>query len=267
MADDPLKQATREGFVELRKKTLHQIQVETAYKWSGRACAAALLGRMDDAEEYAHEAIEHAALSGDDQLLAAEERRAGLDELAYGGAATGYPALGQLREQGVAASRTQNADWLLRYALPDLRAQSQHFDRVNCIAQSLLTRVCDVVIGDGWSLQSRCTNTDAATAAEALWYKWWAAPEVRVSRTRVQSARFSSSSFCTVYCDTLPLPDTRQTLSFSVSTIGTTTGSPIFLRVSDAVRPGVLGSAWGTTSPSPMIPIRKGIAASGRVGM
>jgi hypothetical protein len=30
-----------------------------------------MMGRHDDAEEYAHEAIEHAALSGDDRLLGA----------------------------------------------------------------------------------------------------------------------------------------------------------------------------------------------------
>lgn len=58
-----------EAVAELRKKSLHQIQVETAVKWAGRACAAARLGLHDDAEEYAHEAIEHAALSGDDGLL------------------------------------------------------------------------------------------------------------------------------------------------------------------------------------------------------
>lgn len=70
-----IEQAIADGLEELQKKTLRQIQVDTAYKWSGRACAAALMGRMDDAEEYAHEAIEHAALSGDDRLLA-EVRRA-----------------------------------------------------------------------------------------------------------------------------------------------------------------------------------------------
>ena len=72
---NPLEQAIREALVELRGKTLRQIQVDTAYKWAGRACAAAMMGRHDDAEEYAHEAIEHAALSGDDNLLA-EVRRA-----------------------------------------------------------------------------------------------------------------------------------------------------------------------------------------------
>lgn len=54
---------------DLAGKTLHQIQVETAYTWGGRACAAAMMDRHDDAHEYAHEAIEHAALSGDLDLL------------------------------------------------------------------------------------------------------------------------------------------------------------------------------------------------------
>ena len=74
MARDALQKSIEEGLAELRRKDLHTIQVETAIKWCGRACAAALLGRHDDAEEYAHEAIEHAALSGDDALLAAVRR-------------------------------------------------------------------------------------------------------------------------------------------------------------------------------------------------
>ena len=45
-----IEQAIADGLEELQKKTLRQIQVDTAYKWSGRACAAALMGRMDDAE-------------------------------------------------------------------------------------------------------------------------------------------------------------------------------------------------------------------------
>jgi hypothetical protein len=45
-------------------KTLRAIQHETALVWSGRAIAAQLIGRSADAIEYAHEAVEHAALSG-----------------------------------------------------------------------------------------------------------------------------------------------------------------------------------------------------------
>ena len=54
---------------ELSFKSLRQIQFETAMTWYGRAVAAATLGKTADAIEYAHESIEHAALSGDIGLL------------------------------------------------------------------------------------------------------------------------------------------------------------------------------------------------------
>lgn len=61
-----------EGVKELEQKSLRDIQIETAHKWAGRACAAMVLGRpIEEAAEYGHEAIEHAALSGDDGVLAA----------------------------------------------------------------------------------------------------------------------------------------------------------------------------------------------------
>lgn len=60
---------------ELSNKSYHDVQVETAWKWASRACAAyewvsdksshALIS-WTVAEEYCHEAIEHAALSGSD---------------------------------------------------------------------------------------------------------------------------------------------------------------------------------------------------------
>jgi hypothetical protein len=52
------------GLADVTTKTLNEIQIETAYVWAGRACAAASVGLHDDAREYAHEAVEHAALSG-----------------------------------------------------------------------------------------------------------------------------------------------------------------------------------------------------------
>ena len=58
-----------EALNELQSMSLKQIQVETAYKWAGRALAAAHLGKSHDAIEYAHEALEHAALSGRDVVL------------------------------------------------------------------------------------------------------------------------------------------------------------------------------------------------------
>jgi hypothetical protein len=59
----------RKALVELESKTLNDVQVETSLTWAGRACAAAKLGLLHDALEYAHESVEHAALSGHDRLL------------------------------------------------------------------------------------------------------------------------------------------------------------------------------------------------------
>lgn len=75
-----LTKSTAEALSELQQKSLKQIQVETAEKWCGRAAAARLLGLPErDVTEFAHEAIEHAALSGDDSVL--RIIRKALDEL------------------------------------------------------------------------------------------------------------------------------------------------------------------------------------------
>ncbi len=66
----PMHAAIEKAMRELPGTTLGEIQMQTAYTWAGRACAAATLGLHTDAIEYAHEAIEHAALSGNDPLLA-----------------------------------------------------------------------------------------------------------------------------------------------------------------------------------------------------
>jgi hypothetical protein len=58
-----------DAIAELREKTLVQIQRETAITWAERAYAARVLGFTADVSEYAHEALEHAALTGDDMLL------------------------------------------------------------------------------------------------------------------------------------------------------------------------------------------------------
>ena len=55
--------------IELRTKSENDIQVETALVWAGRACAARMAGKERDSIEYAHEAVEHAALSGHDAVL------------------------------------------------------------------------------------------------------------------------------------------------------------------------------------------------------
>lgn len=60
----------QQALAEFRQgKTLRAIQHETALVWGGRAIAAQMTGREADAIEYAHEAIEHAALSGVPRLL------------------------------------------------------------------------------------------------------------------------------------------------------------------------------------------------------
>lgn len=62
--------ATEEALTELQEKDIRQIQVETAAKWCGRALAARMLGLSErDVVEFAHEAVEHAALTGDEQVL------------------------------------------------------------------------------------------------------------------------------------------------------------------------------------------------------
>ena len=64
-----LTEQIKKAATELQTKSLKDIQIETAKTWAGRACVAATLGLKQDAVEYAHEAIEHAALSGMEGLL------------------------------------------------------------------------------------------------------------------------------------------------------------------------------------------------------
>ena len=63
--------ATVKAMNELRTKSIYNIQCETAVTWCGRALASysfytstGELQALLDAEEYAHEAIEHGALAG-----------------------------------------------------------------------------------------------------------------------------------------------------------------------------------------------------------
>jgi hypothetical protein len=66
-----LDEYVAEALEELQHKTVQDVEYETALKWCGRAVAAMQLGLVDDAHEYAHEAMEHAALTGDMPLLMA----------------------------------------------------------------------------------------------------------------------------------------------------------------------------------------------------
>lgn len=69
---------------ELRAKSLADIQLDTAYTWASRAVVAMRFYQntgetrwWSDAREYAHEAIEHAALNGDPVLVQAIEQAVG----------------------------------------------------------------------------------------------------------------------------------------------------------------------------------------------
>lgn len=57
------------ALAELQQKSLKDIQRKTALAWAYRAWAARQLGYSIDAVEYEHEAIEHAALCGDNSML------------------------------------------------------------------------------------------------------------------------------------------------------------------------------------------------------
>ena len=57
--------------LELAQKTLQQIQQETAHTWAARFVAARELGRpLTECEDDRSEAVEHAALAGDLDLVA-----------------------------------------------------------------------------------------------------------------------------------------------------------------------------------------------------
>lgn len=66
---DQLAKAITDAKEELRTKNLRKIQTDTAVKWLGRAVAATQMGRADEAHEYAHEALEHAALADKPRLI------------------------------------------------------------------------------------------------------------------------------------------------------------------------------------------------------
>lgn len=65
-----IEKQVQKAIESIRHKSIKQLQAEAAMTWAMRACAAARLKRAEDAQEFAHEAIEHAALCGDDKVLA-----------------------------------------------------------------------------------------------------------------------------------------------------------------------------------------------------
>lgn len=73
-----LEKYTAKAYRELGVLGEPEVHAETALNWAGRAIAAKRLGITAD---YASEAIEHASLSGDDNLLnqiRSEFRRVGV---------------------------------------------------------------------------------------------------------------------------------------------------------------------------------------------
>jgi len=70
---------------ELRKKSFCDINRETAFKWAWRAWAARVRGRPFDAEAYRTEAVEHAALVGDDLKVLAAVRRISKNATTFAG--------------------------------------------------------------------------------------------------------------------------------------------------------------------------------------
>ena len=58
-----LAEAIEHARKELARKGLRGVQTDTAIKWLGRAVVAKEQGKVEDAHEYAHEALEHAALA------------------------------------------------------------------------------------------------------------------------------------------------------------------------------------------------------------
>jgi hypothetical protein len=73
--DSVLQGYVEAALSELGRSSMHDIQLQTALVWYGRAIAAIKLGRPEDAREFAHESIEHAALSGNMRLVAELHQR------------------------------------------------------------------------------------------------------------------------------------------------------------------------------------------------
>lgn len=94
--------------------------------------------------------------------------------------ATGYESANSLSYSGKTPARKGlSSDARTRSNLDQVRAESQEFDRDNCIYQAMITRVLDVVLGDGVTLQAKSANGRWNAQAEELWNEYWTLPEVR----------------------------------------------------------------------------------------
>jgi lambda family phage portal protein len=95
------------------------------------------------------------------------------------GVAVGYESADWTRNSGRTLSVAGSGDYHLRYEIDTLRRQSQAFDRNNVIYQALVSRVCDMILGSGWTLQAHTSDDILNAKLEELWRDYWTSPEVR----------------------------------------------------------------------------------------
>lgn len=95
------------------------------------------------------------------------------------GVRAGYQSAETVRRSGRTLAVSGSADSHVRYDLETMRAESQRFDRDNGIYQGMITRVIDVILGEGMTLQARTTGRAANQKLEGLWRQFWESPEVR----------------------------------------------------------------------------------------
>jgi lambda family phage portal protein len=72
-----------------------------------------------------------------------------------------------------------SADRHIRYDRETLIAESQRFDRDNCLYHGVINRLIDSVVGAGFGLQARTGNPRIDKILEAEWKAWIASPEIR----------------------------------------------------------------------------------------
>lgn len=98
----------------------------------------------------------------------------------FAGSSTGYRSAQALRESGRATATISSSDAHARGDLDDIRAESIALDRDNCIYQAAISRLCDIIVGPGWTHQARTSDEAVNTASEKLWDEYWQGkPEVR----------------------------------------------------------------------------------------
>lgn len=95
----------------------------------------------------------------------------------YVAAATGYHSAVQARRSGASSAVGATSDAHTRYDIETIRAESQRLGRENPIAQGIISRLTDFVVGDGWNFDSR--DPQRAGEVNAAWWQFWSRPDVR----------------------------------------------------------------------------------------